>query len=153
MQNVQFNYEIADGYIYRFLVLFKPFFNLELTCTSTIYENLESCALFKERFEAEFGSIHKISGHQMRQLLWDFNQVLYDIAPINKLLSLRTPATSFGHTPLQRTTCAQHSACGTVARKSTSSVCGNDTKLIFIRWLGLGLPVLKSTTTMSEEKV
>ena len=95
MQKVQFNYEIAGGYIYRFFVLFKPFFNLNLTCTSTIYGNLKSCALFKERFEAEFGSVDKMSVHQMRLLLWDFNQVLYDIALINKLLSLCTPAASF----------------------------------------------------------
>ena len=69
--------EIAGGYCYRFLVLFKRFMCLDLEDTCCIYKEFEDCIEFGDVFRAEFGELSNLRDLEVCNLLYNFREALY----------------------------------------------------------------------------
>ena len=86
MQDLHRNFEIADGYISRFLAIFKPFVHMNRRDPRYLHIQLQRSKQFRESFESEFGKTidcqREINTepdieHDLWQLLLDFSDVLY----------------------------------------------------------------------------
>ena len=86
MQDLHRNFEIADGYISRFLAIFKPFVHMNRRHPRYLHIQLQMSKQFRETFESEFGktidcqreiNVEPEIKLDLWQLLLDFSEVLY----------------------------------------------------------------------------
>ena len=86
MQDLHRNFDIADGYISRFLAIFKPFVHMNNQHPRNLHIELQKTKHFRDTFESEFGKTitcqREINfwpeiGIDLWQLLLDFIDVLY----------------------------------------------------------------------------
>ena len=86
MQDLRDNFDFADGYISRFLAIFKPFVHMNNQHPRHLHIELQKTKHFRDTFESEFGKTitcqHEINfwpeiGIDLWQLLLDFIDVLY----------------------------------------------------------------------------
>lgn len=86
MRDLQRDFEIADGYISRFLAIFKPFVHMNRRHPRYLHIQLQMSKQFRETFEWEFGktidcqreiNIEPDIDLDLWQLLLDFSDVLY----------------------------------------------------------------------------
>ena len=86
MQDLHRNFEIADGYISRFLAIFKPFVHMNRRHPRYLHIQLQMSKQFRESFESEFGKAINCQREinvepeielDLWQLLLDFSDVLY----------------------------------------------------------------------------
>ena len=96
MQDLHRNFEIADGYISRFLAIFKPFVHMNCRHPKYLPIQLQKSKRFRETFESEFGKT--IDCHSeidvepelqpdLWQLLLDFSDVLYASCEVGYMYS------------------------------------------------------------------
>ena len=86
MQDLHRNFEIADGYISRFLAIFKPFVHMNHRHPRYLHMQLRMSKQFRDSFESEFGKtidcpceidVKPEIEVDLWQLLLDFSDVLY----------------------------------------------------------------------------
>ena len=86
MQDLRRNFEIADGYISRFLAMFKPFMHMNGRHPRYLHIQLQKVKQFRELFELEFGTTITCQRRfdfefeiedDLWHLLLDFSDVLY----------------------------------------------------------------------------
>ena len=86
MQDLRDNFDFADGYISRFLPIFKPFVHMNNQHPRSLHIELQKTKHFRDTFESEFGKTitcqHEINlwpeiEIDLWQLLLDFIDVLY----------------------------------------------------------------------------
>lgn len=86
IRDLQRDFEIADGYISRFLAIFKPFVHMNRRHPRYLHIQLQMSKQFRETFESEFGktidcqreiNIEPDIDLDLWQLLLDFSDVLY----------------------------------------------------------------------------
>ena len=96
MQDLHRNFEIADGYISRFLAIFKPFVHMNHRHPRYLHIQLQKSKRFRETFESEFGKTidchSEINiGPELKpdlwQLLLDFGDVLYASCEVGHMYS------------------------------------------------------------------
>jgi len=86
IQDLHRNFEVADGYISRFLAIFKPFIHMSDRHPRHLHIQLQKVKRFLELFELEYGATITCQRRfdfefeikdDLWQLLLDFNNVLY----------------------------------------------------------------------------
>jgi hypothetical protein len=86
MQDLHRNFEIANGYISRFLAIFKPFVHMNHRHPRYLHMQLRMSKQFRDSFESEFGKtidcpceidVEPEIEVDLWQLLLDFSDVMY----------------------------------------------------------------------------